>query len=142
MEGNTGVRSRRELSTTDLAHEILKQHGQAMYYKDLISEILKYKDLGGENLGRAIAQVYSEINLDSRFHHKGQGQWALREWSYKGGRVVNLRPERPAPRPTRPPRLFEEEEELAGDPVSEEREQEEEGNIRSDAAEEAEEEWE
>lgn len=106
---NASARPKRELSATDLAHDILKSHGQAMYYKDLIDEILKSKEIQGENRGRLIAQIHTEINLDSRFHHKGQGLWALREWVYKGGRVVALRPEKPAVRPVRP-RFYDEEE--------------------------------
>ena len=138
MEGNTSVRPRRELSTADLAHAILRNHGQAMYYKDLIREILRHKDSDGESEGRLIAQMYSEISLDSRFHHKGQGLWALREWNYKGGRVINVRPDRPAPRAGRTPRLFEETE-VEEDPVTP---REEEGESRAETPEEiSEEEW-
>lgn len=70
----------RDMSVTDLAYAILKQRGKAMYYKDLIDNILQTKSIAAENQGRLIAQIHTEINLDSRFFHKGQGEWGLRDW--------------------------------------------------------------
>lgn len=144
MEGTTaGVRPRKEMSTTDLAHSILKSRGKAMHYRDLIEEILKEKEVDADQRGRVIAQIHTEINLDSRFLHKGQGQWALREWSYKGGRVVTVRPERPSPKP-RPARLFPEDEEgTEGDGERErEREEEPEYSREPEGEESDEEDWE
>ncbi len=112
MEGSANAHSGRELSATDLAYDILKSHGQAMYYKDLINEILGLQVYGGENVARLIAQIHTEINLDSRFQHKGGGQWGLREWTFKGGRVVNIKPERAQPKKqVNPLRLYEEDNE-------------------------------
>ena len=70
-------------SVTDLAYSILKNKGQAMYYKDLIEVILQAKSIAVENQGRVIAQIHTEINLDSRFSHKGHGEWGLRDWAPK-----------------------------------------------------------
>lgn len=106
MEGSASARGRE--SATDLAYNILRSHGQAMYYKDLINEIIGLRLKEGENPGRLMAQIHTEINLDSRFHHQGGGQWGLREWSHKGGRVINSKPERTSKRQPSPFRLFEE----------------------------------
>ena len=79
----TAVTPARDMSATDLAYAILKNSGKAMYYKDLIDKILQTKSIAVENQGRIIAQIHTEINLDSRFFHKGQGEWGLRDWAPK-----------------------------------------------------------
>lgn len=81
------------MSVTDLAYCILKGHGKAIHFKELIQEIVRVKDLNQENPGRLIAQIHTEINLDSRFLHQGNGEWGLRDWLPKGGaKVVKIRP--------------------------------------------------
>ena len=34
-----------------------------------------------QSLSRAIAEVYMQINMDSRFHHVGKSMWGLTEWN-------------------------------------------------------------
>lgn len=109
MAGPASIRPRK-VAATDLAYEALKKHGEAMHYKDLIQVILASSDVPRENVGRFMAQVHTEINLDSRFDHQGGGQWALREWSYRGGKVITVKTERPAARTVSKTRLLLEEE--------------------------------
>lgn len=116
MGGPASIRPKRA-SATDLAYEALKKHGEAMHYKDLIQVILESNDVPRENVGRFMAQVHTEINLDSRFDHKGGGQWALREWSYRGGKVITVKTERPTARPVSKTRLLLEEEFGANDDI-------------------------
>lgn len=87
---------RPDMSVTDLAFYILKNRGQSVHFKELISEIMRVKAISQENPGRLIAQMHTEINLDSRFMHQGNGEWGLREWLPKGSKVVKIRPEAPA----------------------------------------------
>jgi len=91
---------RPDMSVTDLAYFILKNRGQAIHFKELISEIMRVKAISQENPGRLIAQMHTEINLDSRFLHHGSGEWGLREWQPKNAKVVKIRPE-PAAAATR-----------------------------------------
>jgi DNA-directed RNA polymerase subunit delta len=84
---------RPDMSVTDIAFVILRSRGKAIHFKELIGEILQVKALNPENSGRLIAQIHTEINLDSRFVHQGGGEWGLREWTTKGGKVVKIRPE-------------------------------------------------
>lgn len=88
---------RPEMSVTDLAFTILKNHGKPMHFKELITEVMRVKAIGPENPGRLIAQMHTEINLDSRFVHQGNGEWGLRDWQPKGSKVVKIRPETSAP---------------------------------------------
>lgn len=79
---------RPDMAVTDLAYAILKKGGQAMHFKDLISAVMAVKSLNQANSGRLIAQMHTEINLDSRFVHQGGGEWGLREW--QKGKVVRI----------------------------------------------------
>jgi len=81
------------MSVTDLAFTILKNFGKPMHFKELISEVMRVKAISQENPGRLIAQMHTEINLDSRFIHHGNGEWGLRDWLPKGNKVVKIRPE-------------------------------------------------
>lgn len=89
------------MSVTDLAFTILKNYGKPMHFKQLISEVMRVKAIHQDNPGRLIAQMHTEINLDSRFIHHGNGEWGLREWQPKTSKVVKIRPENPAPAPSR-----------------------------------------
>ena len=62
-----------------LAYQALKQNGQAMYFRDLINEVVKVK--GGSATAHVLAEVHTRINMDSRFVHMGKGMWGLVEWS-------------------------------------------------------------
>lgn len=86
-----------EMSVTDLAFTILKNYGKPMHFKQLISEVMRVKGINQENPGKLLAQMHTEISLDSRFIHQGNGEWGLRDWQPKA-KVVKIRPESaPAP---------------------------------------------
>jgi DNA-directed RNA polymerase subunit delta len=80
---------RPDMAVTDLAYAILKKGGKPMHFKDLISAVMEVKAMVQSNSGRLIAQMHTEINLDSRFIHLGGGEWGLREW--QKGKVVRMR---------------------------------------------------
>ncbi|MDA8216868.1 MAG: DNA-directed RNA polymerase subunit delta [Dehalococcoidales bacterium] len=68
----------------DVAYEILIRNGVPMHYKDLLTEVLRLKGMeSAADTGRLVAGILTDINLDSRFVHVGQGQWALRRWAPK-----------------------------------------------------------
>jgi len=92
---------RPDMPVTDLAFYILKNRGQSTHFKELITEIMRVKAMNQDNPGRLIAQMHTEINLDSRFIHHGAGEWGLREWMPKNAKVVRIRPESSSPAPTK-----------------------------------------
>ena len=72
-------------SEVDTAHYILMKNGAPMYYKDLVMEVIKKKHKPVQSLSNAIAEVYTLINMDSRFHFEGKNEegksmWGLTEW--------------------------------------------------------------
>jgi DNA-directed RNA polymerase subunit delta len=60
-----------------------------MYFRDLIGKVLEGKGRQVGSLAHAIAEVHTQINMDSRFIHVGKGTWGLTEWlPQRGGRAA------------------------------------------------------
>lgn len=72
-------------SEVDIAHEILKQAGQPMYFRDLITKVLEACGRAVYSKAHAMAEVHTQINMDSRFVHQGKGMWGLLEWTPQSG---------------------------------------------------------
>ncbi|MBQ1875580.1 MAG: DNA-directed RNA polymerase subunit delta [Selenomonas sp.] len=68
-------------SEVDIAYHVLTEKGQTMYYKDLILDVIEKKHKPVQSLSAAISEVYTLINMDSRFHYEGEGKWGLTEWN-------------------------------------------------------------
>ena len=68
-------------SEVDVAYYILSQAGEKMYYKDLVLDVIEKTHKPVQSLSAAISEVYTLINMDSRFHYEGEGQWGLTEWN-------------------------------------------------------------
>ena len=71
------------MTEVDLAYRILTDAGKdnPIFYKDLILEIIEKKNKSVQNEAVAISEVYTMINMDSRFQHVGEGKWGLVEWN-------------------------------------------------------------
>lgn len=64
----------------DLAFMVLKMANTPMYYRDLMNEIAKIKEINDEEVMQVIAQLYTEINIDGRFACVGTNLWGLKRW--------------------------------------------------------------
>jgi len=64
----------------DLAFLILKTANTPFYYRDLMTEVAKYKGYKDEQVREVIAQLYTEINVDGRFACVGNNLWGLKRW--------------------------------------------------------------
>ena len=69
------------MSEVDIAYEILTNTHEAKNYKQLIMEVIDKKRKTVQSMAVAIAEIYTMINMDSRFQHKGEGLWGLTEWN-------------------------------------------------------------
>jgi len=69
-----------EMPMVDLAFEVLKSVNTPMYYRDLMMEIAKIRELDPDSINDVIAQVYTEINIDGRFACVGSNNWGLKRW--------------------------------------------------------------
>lgn len=64
----------------DEAYSILKKRGTGLYYKDLIMKVIENRNIPVRSLSVTISEIYTQINMDSRFHYAGEGTWDLVEW--------------------------------------------------------------
>lgn len=72
-----------KMSEVDVAYRILTESGKEnpLHFKDLILEVLNKKNKTVQNEAVSISEVYTMINMDSRFCHLGEGKWGLVEWN-------------------------------------------------------------
>lgn len=69
-----------EIPMVDLAFMILKAANTPYYYRDLMNEVAKLRGMSEEEINEAIAQLYTEINIDGRFACVGTNLWGLKRW--------------------------------------------------------------
>ncbi len=67
-------------SEMDIAKLILEKAGYSIYWRDLIMEVIRLKRKSVQSMSAAIAEIYTQLNMDSRFYHEGDGRWALTVW--------------------------------------------------------------
>ncbi|MBC8078896.1 MAG: DNA-directed RNA polymerase subunit delta [Gorillibacterium sp.] len=70
----------KETPMVDLAFFVLKAANTPFYYRDLMTEVSKYKGFSDEQTRNVIAQLYTEINVDGRFACVGNNLWGLKRW--------------------------------------------------------------
>ena len=70
------------ISEVDLAYKILSESGREnpLHFKKWILEIIKREGKPVQNEAAAISEIYTLINMDSRFQHIGDGLWGLADW--------------------------------------------------------------
>ena len=60
-----------EMSEVDIAYRLLTESGKEnpIYFKTLIRTIINLKNKAVQNEAAAISEIYTMINMDSRFQH-------------------------------------------------------------------------
>jgi len=71
----------KHMSEVDIACQILLNKQEPMNYKDLILAVIAKAHKPVQSLSVAISEIYTMINMDSRFQYVGKGLWGLTEWS-------------------------------------------------------------
>ena len=71
-----------KVSEVDLAYQILCEAGKdnPLYFKDLILEVIRRQNRAVQNEASVISEIYTMINMDSRFQHVKDGHWGLSDW--------------------------------------------------------------
>lgn len=105
-----------EIPMVDLAFMILKAANTPHYYRDLMNEVAKVRGMSEEEINEAIAQLYTEINIDGRFACVGTNLWGLKRW------YPIERSEDPVGNAKRPRIINDEDDDLEDDVFSEEEE--------------------
>ena len=65
----------------DVAYKILTATGEPLHYKNLITDVIDKKHKSVQSMAVAISEIYTMIDMDSRFQHRGKGMWGLTEWN-------------------------------------------------------------
>ena len=65
------------MSEVDTAYYILTEKKEPMHYKDLITAVIEATHRPVQSLAMAISEIYTLINMDSRFHYEGESKWGL-----------------------------------------------------------------
>ena len=68
------------MSEVDAAYHLLAKKGTPVHYKDLILEVIEVIHKPVQSQAMAISEIYTMMNMDSRFHYEGEGRWGLTEW--------------------------------------------------------------
>lgn len=69
------------LPAIDLAYRVLKERKSDIYFRDLLTEVLTAKAVPSYLMKPAMAELHTQVNMDSRFTFKGKGFWGLTEWA-------------------------------------------------------------
>lgn len=69
-----------EMAMVDVAHLILSNGNEPLSFPVLLEKIREAKGLTEEEAQRFLVQLYTEINIDGRFVHVGEGLWGLKKW--------------------------------------------------------------
>jgi len=68
------------ISGVDAAYRILKDRKTDLYFRDLLTEVLTARKVPSYLMKQAMAELHTQVNMDSRFIFKGKGFWGLTEW--------------------------------------------------------------
>ncbi|MBR1397186.1 MAG: DNA-directed RNA polymerase subunit delta, partial [Selenomonadaceae bacterium] len=71
----------KDISEVDVAYKMLSNAGEPIHYKKLITDVIERKRKTVQSMAVAISEIYTMINMDSRFQHRGNGLWGLTEWN-------------------------------------------------------------
>lgn len=71
----------KELSGVDMVYRILKERKTDLYFRDMLTEVLTAKKVPSYLMTQAMAELHTQVNMDSRFVFKGKGYWGLTEWA-------------------------------------------------------------
>lgn len=73
----------------DVAYQLLLETGKPEHFRNLINQILEIKGQSLHSPAHVIAEIHTQINMDSRFIHMGKGMWGLSQWvPQRGGRYA------------------------------------------------------
>ena len=72
----------KNMNEVEIAAWILQENNKPpMHYKELLLKVIELKGKEVQSEAEAIAEIYTQMNMDSRFHFTGEGCWGLTEWT-------------------------------------------------------------
>lgn len=72
--------NRAELSMIEVAHALLEQKNEEMYFNDLVNAIQEYLGKADTEIKETLSRFYTDLNIDGSFISLGDNKWGLRSW--------------------------------------------------------------
>jgi DNA-directed RNA polymerase subunit delta len=69
-----------EMSMVEVAFEIMKDERTPYDYYDLVNKVAEVKEMSKEEVEQRISNLYTDMNIDGRFHSLGDNRWGLKSW--------------------------------------------------------------
>ncbi len=69
-----------EVSMVEVAFEIMKKERTPFDYYDLVKRVAEVKGMTKNEVKEKIANLYTDMNIDGRFHSLGDNRWGLKSW--------------------------------------------------------------
>ncbi len=69
-----------EMSMVEIAFEIMKESKKPFDYYELFRQVGQMKEMSEEQLNERISFLYTDMNIDGRFHSLGDNRWGLKSW--------------------------------------------------------------
>ncbi len=69
-----------ELSMVEIAFEVMKEERNPYDYYDLVKRVAEIKGMAKAEVNERIANLYTDMNIDGRFHSLGDNRWGLKSW--------------------------------------------------------------
>lgn len=69
-----------EIPMVEIAFEVMKEERNPFDYYDLIKKVAELKGMSEEEVQARIANLYTDMNIDGRFHSLGDNRWGLKSW--------------------------------------------------------------
>lgn len=70
-----------KMTDVDVAAAVLAEKGSPMDFKELILEVIRLKKKPVQSEAEAISEIYTQINMESKFQYVGGRDWGLTEWN-------------------------------------------------------------
>ena len=65
----------------EVVYRILKQENRLLYFRELLSRSLEGREgVHAHSWAHVMSEIYTQMNMDSRFYHEGKNRWGLAEW--------------------------------------------------------------
>ncbi len=69
------------LSNLETFYQILIYENKSLHFRELLRKAVEGRiEIDNYNWAHIMAELYTQINMDSRFYYYGKGIWGLAEW--------------------------------------------------------------
>lgn len=65
----------------EVVYQILRNEKRSLFFRELLSKALEGREgVHDHSWAHVMSEIFTQMNMDSRFHHEGKNKWGLTEW--------------------------------------------------------------